>query len=201
MTTIPVDYAQMSCIFSLTGIRKRPTITLAVYAPPGATAATINTAWRNSLTGTGCLFSAASMYAPWIIDETRVLLNRSGILHSDVNLTNVVGTATGTKCPSPNVAVVLAKNTALAGRQYRGRMFAPPCNIDELDVGQDGVIQSSALSALNTSCALIRSTLEAAGFGPVIFHAPPLSGPTPTPTDITSITVTPLVGSTRRRIR
>lgn len=110
----------------------------------------------------------------------------------------------------PNCAILIDKNTNRAGRRNRGRMFVPGAGEDETEA-------SGAL----TAPSLVRWTEYADGVfgladGPttnlgdaVILHSyvwtgdvdpgPPVGFPVPTV--ITSLTVDPMIGTQRRRMR
>lgn len=126
----------------------------------------------------------------------------------------------------PNVAVVAEKRTALAGRRNTGRMFVP--GVPSGDDDSAGRLAASRITGWNTVLAAFLSALGAAasGTGPtaqapvtmVLLHGNLTtttrirSGDTTTvttvrgaagalPTPVTSLTVDPIVGTQRRRLR
>lgn len=112
---------------------------------------------------------------------------------------------------SPAVSWLLRKNTGLAGRKYRGRMFAPQPRDADVDAG--GNVLAAQLTNWATAGALILSDMADTGvFGwgmPArLLHSQspatptnPNPGPPPSPTPITSISCDPVVGTQRRRQR
>jgi hypothetical protein len=132
---------------------------------------------------------------------TKCIINLGGDLHSDQNLTVVQGTTTGIETPPPNVSIVVAKNTPLAGRQFRGRLFAPICNMDESDVAKNGSIISGALATQQIWWNHVMTNMTVNDLQPVLLHEPPLEGALPAPTQLTGFRVTQLVGTNRRRLR
>jgi hypothetical protein len=130
-----------------------------------------------------------------------VLLNRGGALTSSYDPTVVVG-VNAIATPSPNVSIVVQKPTVLAGRQYRGRMFSPACNIDELEVDAAGIIVNASVSVLQGWWNFAYASLVGNQCQPYLLHGQPLGGgPIPTPSSVIGFPITPLVGSNRRRIR
>jgi hypothetical protein len=203
MAIIPDGYGLATAEFQLTGLRKKPAITMGFYSAATVTAAFCNTVWRESLCQVGgpSPFEPSNMDLDWSLVATKVILNMDGEITSDQNLTVVEGTAEDLHPPSPNVSIIVAKNTALAGRQYRGRLFAPPCNIDEGDIDKNGTIVSTARTAQQTWWNHVRSNMISNSLFLYLLHEPPKTGPTPVPTSIASLGITQLVGTNRRRIR
>jgi hypothetical protein len=204
MAIIPPGFALCSATFQCTGVQRKPVITMGVRFNAHPVAAFINTVWREALTqaGSGCPFEPANMNAVWAVVETKVLANIGGTLFSDVNPTVVQGASISIfESPPPNVSIVIAKKTAQAGRQFRGRLFSPANNIDESSVSNAGIISGGHLTTQQGYWTHVASDIASNSIDIVLLHEPPLVGATPAPTDITSLSVTPLVGTNRRRIR
>jgi len=161
----------------------------------GATAAQIRTNWDIAMWGAGKPFEAANMAATYTLIESRVLLNRSGVLQVDFANPALLGT--GVWAPqSGNAPILVAKITPNAGPRYRGRMFAPSGLVDEGDINSSGHILTGTVTALQTRFTAAYNSLVSNSVPPLLLH-----GPTLAPTAITEFRVNNLVGTMRRRIR
>jgi len=199
--TPPAGYGYFAITHSVSGATHFPTVTCGFLNTGFATAATLNTNLRAAMIASTNFWDAADMSAFYTMTSTYILLNTAGVLTTDLNVTPIIGTNVSL-APSPmNTAMIIRKNTAQAGRQFRGRMFMPPMNTSESNINQNGLLNGTAQSDLNIRSASFYAGLVANGLGPVLLHNPPLSGPTPSPTTIQSFTVTPLIGTIKRRIR
>lgn len=137
---------------------------------------------------------------------TRVVLSvgQDGVSNPTVesNVPAVVGTGTGEYLPLSN-ALLLNKNTARLGRQGRGRMFIPGCmKDDQADIS--GRLGSTTVAAFNDVAQDFIDFLVDEGEGglsllPVLLHDFAVADDSPTP--ITAITVNPIVGTVRKRIK
>ena len=123
-----------------------------------------------------------------------------------VNNTTATGGSAGQAVPQ-NVATLVHKRTALAGRQFRGRMFLPPPG--EADVDAVGQLATAHRSALNADLAAF--LVEIRGTGGLtypddtdvyLFHTLP-DGEllAPLPTIITTLDVDLRVATQRTRLR
>ena len=112
-----------------------------------------------------------------------------------------LATVTGTvsdSCPPSNFSVLVNKSTALGGRRYRGRMFAPPVWINEGAVDSVGLISGSTLSNCATYWDNFYNSLVTADIQPVLLHQ---GAGAPIPTPITGFQVQALGATQRRRMR
>lgn len=112
-------------------------------------------------------------------------------------LLTVNGSVTDSCVPS-NCALLVQKNTALGGRRYRGRFFAPPSFLNEGAVDQSGNIVPANVTALQAQWEAVRSGMVADQMEPVLFHQ---GASAPAPTPITSFTVQAQIATQRRRMR
>lgn len=147
--------------------------------------------------GTGGLCLAASM-----IDDYKFLgVSVSfGTATGDI-IAQHLQVTTGTvsdSCPPSNFSVLVNKSTALGGRRYRGRMFAPPVWINEGAVDSVGLISGSTLSNTTTLWNNFYTELINADIQPVLLHQ---GAGAPIPTPITAFTVQALGATQRRRMR
>jgi hypothetical protein len=112
---------------------------------------------------------------------------------SAISPASQAGALAGTSV-SPNVCFLVHKQTAMGGRQGRGRMFIPgPL---EGDVGAEGSVSGTRLTNLAAELTEMRNALITAGMTPVVLHNNAL-----TPTGITSLAPDALVATQRRRLR
>lgn len=145
--------------------------------------------------------NAAMMYSSWRFDGVSVLQRlSSGILATGVNSTPVTGTVTPAAGPQPLFAPqVISKNTAFAGRQYRGRMYVPALLFAEGNVTEGGSLDSAVVTFNQAAWSEFIDNLADGDYGAVLLHTVPPSGPATPPTTITSITARSVVGIQRRR--
>lgn len=101
-----------------------------------------------------------------------------------------------------SLSAIARKLTTDLGRSGRGRMFIPGI-ISPTEIGQNGAISGARRTAIQTDLTSFYDQLvagDAAGpsLPPVLFHNP---GAGTSPTAITGLSVAPLVGWVRKRIR
>ena len=108
---------------------------------------------------------------------------------------NIAGTG-GTGLVTPNVAMLVKRNTGFAGRKNAGRMYWP-WTLAEGNVDQLGVIDATTTAAWQTAFNAVFTALTAiSNTTPAILHA---DGSLPTA--VTSFTVENQVATQRRRLR
>jgi hypothetical protein len=104
-----------------------------------------------------------------------------------------------------NCALLVRKNTALGGRRNRGRLFLPGC-VNEGATSGTGVINGSTYSIyLSYANAWFVRHLNGqgadAGVMPMyLLHSTGIT-PVPEPTEITALSVDPVISTQRRRLR
>jgi len=194
-TTLYNNAAIASLTWQVTGSLLPQTITCGLSSLIGDTAATIRTDWDVAMWGAGKPFAAAAMSPDYTLIESRVLLNRGGVLTVDFGNPNLVGTASWASA-SPNVPVIIAKTTAFAGPRYRGRFFAPAGVASEVGIDTSGHIAGGDVAALQTLFTAAYNSLVTNSVPPILLH-----GAVIPPTPITGFLVNPLVGTMRRRVR
>lgn len=198
---IPNQYGQATFIWQQFNVAREYAVTLGYQNPEDANPATvINTLQSAFTSGANGIFDAGTYTAAMALSRIYVLQKRAGILESFVELINQTGSGSFTP-PPPNVTIVVAKQTARAGRQFRGRWALPNGYLDEEDVDAAGLIDSGRVSDLQSSLNGAYGSLIAAGIFPALLHAQPKSGTTPTPTPITAFLVRSQVGTDRKRIK
>lgn len=116
---------------------------------------------------------------------------------------DVTGTRVGVSLAPPQVAYIIKRTTAFAGRQFRGRLFLPFVN--ENTVNGAGVLDAAEATLLSTTA----QNLNGALVGPpdtglnsfVILHREPKSGATPAPTTVVAHLGSSTVATQRRRLK
>lgn len=199
-TTPPPAFGYWAITIQTTGSGHLSVITCGFANPTPATASYANGLLRTSMGSTNNPFLAANMQIGFTVINTYVLINTGAGLYVDNNTATISGSAVST-APPLNTALIVKKNTIFAGRQYRGRMMVPPFGVNEGDISIAGVIGGTTLSNNQTRWNNFYTSLVSNNLQPVLLHSPPKVGTTPAPTNISSFSITPLIGSIKRRIR
>ncbi len=148
-------------------------------------------------------FPAAAFFNTYRWRGTRLRVGQDGapplVFESQAN---VLGTSTDKALPN-NCAILVKKLTASAGRRNRGRFFLPPAFANEATIGQTGIIDSAAVTALNVKFAALLASMigGTAPYTPVILHSVAEGAPAMTPTVITQFIVDDRVATQRKRLR
>jgi hypothetical protein len=108
----------------------------------------------------------------------------------------IAGTLAGA-VQSANCAVLVTKQTALGGRKGRGRWFVPWA-VTENNVDPLGVIDAEHVAGLATAASNTLASFTSNGCPLVLLHADVVGAPAPTL--VTSLSVSALIGSQRRRL-
>lgn len=196
-SSVPPGTALCSASFTLASSTHTSVITWGVVNTGGVlTATAINNLCRIALlTTAGAPMLATKMSNQATCVQTKVLLNTGGVLTVDINTTPVAGTLAISTVPL-NCAELVRKNSSIAGRAFRGRMFVPPVTFTEAVVGDNGVITPAIVTSRNTDWAVFFNNLATNGIPMAILH-PSIPGYTL----VAGLTVNPLVGTLRRRLR
>lgn len=192
---IPPLTAVVTTSFTCSGSTHTQMITQGLTNPGGAAASAVNASWRVALTGAGRPFAAANMGVEYTLVETKVSTNIGGSLFTDINSSPIVGTSAISTVPA-NSAFIIAKQTGIAGRAFRGRMFAPPAAVAEGAVNAAGIINGASVTAQNALWLLAFNDMVSFGQRPALIH---LS--LGTWTLLTSWTLNGKVGTLKRRLR
>lgn len=191
---IPVGYAQTALHFTMTGDSNEQVCTLGFASSAAATSAT-----AIDLANDICATWDADM-APITSDE--VTLQRVEVLIKTTGDLLVAGTSTAAAKAGEStldvlpggVSAVVRKNTGLAGRAYRGRMFHPGL-ISDNDVSNGSIITSGRQIEINAALEDWLNSLAGTLDEAVLLH----TNPALTPTPIASLTVSRRVGFLGRR--
>lgn len=157
---------------------------------------------------TNFLFATSQLLLGWVFTGVSVTKTAAGEPTIGEDLDAVVGSNPASGAVA-HTAVLIKKNTGTGGRQHRGRMFWPPFNLTEANVGVGGAILSTFLTAQQTQLNAWHADLVTFLVPPWLLHANlrdpdtgleiPDSAATPTP--ITSFTIQSRAATQRRRIR
>lgn len=109
---------------------------------------------------------------------------------------SLAGTAGGL-ADSPNVALLVQKNTAFGGRAGRGRSYIP--GVPTGHINEDGSLTSTYRDAMQLVIDDFYAKVAVQPMTPVLLHG--LGSPLTVPTEITSVTVDSRVATQRRRLR
>lgn len=190
---IPAGYAQVNFVFTGSNLPTGAECTLGLevdgYAgTPQDLAEDCYNAWRDNM--------LAVQVSTTILSEARIKMgpNDTG---ANAAFAGTNGGAIGSAAISPNVAVLVSKNTIFGGRAGRGRFFYP--GTTESDTQGDGGVDAAYLAAAQTAVDGLWTDLTAVSALPSLLHGAdsPLSVPTP----IGSFTVQSRVATQRRRLR
>lgn len=110
----------------------------------------------------------------------------------------VAGTNSGPAMPQ-NVAFLVTKRTAQAGRRFRGRMFLPPFLIGEDSISIIGKLAPAQLAALQDR--VDAWLMDPPAYPKVLLHDDSGVSALPAPTPITQLVLSDTVATTRRRLR
>jgi len=198
--TPPPGYGQWAATWSVAGGLHEMVCTMGFHNLGPFSAATALGQMNNAMFGATHLFDFAILDDEYTMVQTYVLINNGGVLSSFTSITNNPGLVSGGALP-PNVSVVIHKLTALAGRQYRGRMAMPAGYIDQLTVDDAGNIDPLTLPVYQNRAnnSFGQSVLNNVPF--YLLHGPDNLGVTPAPTQVSSLQASGLVGSQRKRLR
>lgn len=159
---------------------------------PNAIASVVASCWA----GSGLAFSASAVADSTRFTGVKVYYQSEIGLQLGEDNDIVDGTRTS-QPPSPQVACITKKRTALVGRRYRGRMYLPASFLVATDVGPSGIIATTPLGLLQ---ARMNATLDALADDDVpmvLFHTESPFTATP----VTNLVVESLIGTQRRRVR
>lgn len=190
MPTIPANYDQVNLIFDGAAAPAGAEVVFGVHnasaLSPAAIGALISTNWNTNLKSkTNSLLT---------LETIRV---KEGPAATGAFATVTVATAgTQVSTPvSPQVSMMLVKDTGLGGRSRRGRTFWP--GLPEAHVDAGGLIGAADIAAYNTAFAAFLAQLATDSIPMVILHRDPLAGPTP----VLLWQVQPKVATQRDRLR
>lgn len=166
-----------------------------------APAATCESLVSSAVSTSGRPYNTAAYFTDWNTVQLYTLVNIGGILGSHTTVLSTPGAKSGGAPVNPNVSMVCNKNTAIAGRQYRGRVAKPAGFLDAGTVDEAGIILGSVVTAENALWAAALAAMTTASVPMVLIHGPNKLGVTPTPTVVSSVTLNNITGTQRKRMR
>lgn len=200
---IPNGFGQWTAIFSQVGNAREMAVTCG-YANAGGAAPSVvlNNLEVAGEDGVLAPFDPGSFSSSTTLQRLYCIQRRANVLESDVRVVGTTGSNTGA-CISINNCLVVAKQSAQAGRQYRGRFGWPGTYVLEADVNERAEIDSTVVGNLQDSFTHFLAELLNQGLFPVLLHSQPKDplAPIPIPTAITAFDVRTQLGGSRRRIK
>lgn len=189
---IPEGYSQVTLGFSGT-FPYPPAVTFGIDNPDVATPAAlgilVRTAWESS---------GIEPLIPNTIQQDLITV-KMGPSATGPSAT-ITGAGLGgstAAAATPQVAILVQKQTGFGGRSGKGRFYLPI--VQEASVAADGTLLGGYITPLQTAMTSFLNNLESADIPMVVFHNPgaPLSAPTP----VDSLVVQSRVATQRRRNR
>lgn len=193
MVAIPEGYGQANFIFGGNGVPTGAEITLGFDVPsgtptPASVGATLVAGWTATMRPT--------YIANCTMTGVLVKFGPNDTGPSAITPAAVTGTASG-DADSPNVALLVHKNTAFGGRSGKGRFYQPAAPTTAFDT--NGLVLAPALTAFNAAYLAWYNRLVTDGIGPFLLHSE--NAPLTLPTPILSFTVDTRAATQRRRLR
>jgi hypothetical protein len=192
---IPAGYSQMNLVWQGTTNDRPCEVALGFHGPPGELPADAADDIYSAAIATNSIFQASQQSTTWRFLGVKVMtMTESGPTTGEL-LLSVVGTLSVAN-PPINCAVLLRKNTDLGGRTNRGRIFAPPTELNESEVDYLGNMTSTAVTRHLTHWNNFVSGLDAVGKTLRLYHTA-----SAVPTVVNSLSVQQLIATQRRRMR
>jgi len=187
---IPVGYAQVNHFFDGAAAPRGAQITYGIdNTGSSLSAADVASAANDAWAATGLTLQVSDIR--FFQTKAKLGPNSTGIeaVFSDPTAGTRVQDPT-----TPQVTVLGIKNTALGGRKQKGRMFVP--GVAEEDVDGSGIVSSAAIGSWNTAFADLLTNLSTNAIPMVLLHTDATA-----PTAVTSIVLSNLASTQRRRLR
>lgn len=197
---MPSGYGLFTMTFDNNDSNFNAVVTMGFRNIANLTAAAANTALRNIWASTGRPVSATIRSDQWTWVSSYVLIQGPVYQTSDDFAANVPGTGAFGCVPASN-SVVVNKKTPYAGRSMRGRFSWPPFQVDEELVDAGGRIDQDQVAIMQTGFTGAIQAMETQSLPMVLLHTRKTADVEPTPTLVSSLTVQPLMGSQRKRMR
>lgn len=197
MADIPVGFAEVSIEFKRSGYPRSSFVTHGIRAPAtgmdeNAMAAAVKTAFMDT-TSLNRWLDATVTASQFVVRVGHELTDPTVGL-----ATNSTVGGSGHNSPPVNVAVLLMKRTSRGGRKGRGRMYMPWW-VDESIVDPVGTINSPWTTNLQGAATAYLALLLAAGIPMQLMHRGPTAS-TDTPNQVTSLVLSPIVATQRKRL-
>lgn len=197
---VPVDFYEATFILKANAATRESTcaigcVDLSVGGPRSA--ADMADDLYGMITALNSPFDNASMMDDYVFKGVSVAFGTVGGDIIGQKLLDLTGTVNDA-CPPINCALLVSKATASGGRRNRGRLFVPPCQINEGAVNEVGQVSGATLSTATNQWNNVVTGAAAIDVGLVLFHQ---GIGAPAPTAITALTVQSQLATQRRRMR
>lgn len=192
MAIIPTGYAQINLMFGGANLPLGAEVTYGCVVPAEVTDPQLLAETHHGFFVTNVL--------PYLNVNTTLTGAKCKFGPNDVgafgeHFESVAGSTTGEALP-PNVALLVKKRTALGGKRNRGRLYIP--GIDEDTVDTAGVIDPTALVAMQADVTAWLADMVTNSTGMRILHTEPPGEPT---IAVTSLVLDGRAATQRRRLR
>jgi len=193
---IPINFAE--CIIAITHSLQSHVASV-TFGLAATSAADFDTAACNAILGEWTATIGTRMDTSSVAGPVSLIVGQDGPPLSLVGTDTDPGSHTITSLP-PNCAALVTKATNTGGRRGRGRMFIPWC-LDSADVNEGGFIGATPLGLLVAQVNNFRDNLSGLtpSFDMVLLHSPGASE-LPAPSPVTSLGVSSLIATQRRRL-
>lgn len=167
----------------------------------GATVFGIGCPGNDIVAATNLVAASWEQYVLPGMDSSIFLQSVRGItsLLSHEEIVALPGGRSGTT-PPPNVATLVRKATVGRGRRNQGRMYLPGM-VQQGEVAEDGTIQTTRLTALQTLVTQFLGQMNTQGTPMYVLHNEDGISTPPPPTGVNGLVVEQRVASQRRRLR
>lgn len=188
---IPAGYAQVNLIFQGDAVPRGAQLTFGVDnqvldLTPVNVAAAVYTAWEDTL--------QTVTLDTLILSAIKVKEGPNDVGPEGTFPYNLAGAQTAS-AESPQVALIVTKQSVLGGKKNRGRWFLPA--VRESYVDDSGEVDPTGGGVIQTQLTAFGAALATADLPMVILHNDVLD----TPTAVVSLDLTSKAGSQRRRLR
>ncbi len=191
----PINYAQVTLVFTLTGDAEEMVTTFGVAPDLGFSATLIATHAVTAARAADGPFLASQILGGYTFQGARAALRTLDGMETGEDFTAPqTGTKSGNPLPS-NCSELWTKRTALGGRRNKGRNYIPPVYFSEADVDPRGAITVSMTTRQAVVTQFVTKMAEL-DVPLVLFHSD--GG---VPTSITGLTVNSLIATQRERMR
>lgn len=191
----PLGFAQCKLIWTLTGDAEPMVCVFGVANDDDLTvqqiADFVDASWQDEVV-------PATLSSAWTYRGAEAQLGTAEGSGGDVavNSSAVVGTASTAAMPQ-NVSMLVHKRSASSGRKNRGRMYLPGGYLQETAVDPAGAVSSGLITSFGALLTAFLADLATGNLPMVIFHSDSVA----TPTLVTSLTIDPVIGTQRTRLR
>jgi len=199
---IPIGATDCSIIFSCAGVSDNLAVSIGVVSTPEISAESVSLLLHSALVDSGLVLASNMMTAYTYVGVEARKMTATGL---EVGFTAGGSTGTIAQPPCPvNCAVLVTKLTGSGGRQNRGRLFWPMCDLDESSIDPAGRIVTATLANRQGRWNLLFAAFDTYSLLPVIFHNTKPDGSMPVitePTTITGFLLDDQIATQRRRMR